>query len=105
MIAVVERRSMDMDKELITAQVLAETLDLSVETIWRYTREKKIPCIELGNRHYRYRLEDVIIALGGNALREKPDAYKTEPTKNLHMRTTWTYRTNQVTAWRFLMAC
>lgn len=83
MIAVVERRSMDMDKELITAQVLAETLDLSVETIWRYTREKKIPCIELGNRHYRYRLEDVIIALGGNALREKPDAYKTEPTKKL----------------------
>ncbi|HBI26379.1 MAG TPA: DNA-binding protein, partial [Peptococcaceae bacterium] len=32
---------------------------------------------------YRYRLEDVIIALGGNVLREKPDAYKTEPTKKL----------------------
>jgi Uma2 family endonuclease/predicted DNA-binding transcriptional regulator AlpA len=83
MIAVVKRRSMAMNKELITAQALAEALDLSVETIWRYTREKKIPCIELGNRQYRYRLEDVIIALGGNVLREKPDAYKTEPTKKL----------------------
>ncbi|HBI26378.1 MAG TPA: DNA-binding protein, partial [Peptococcaceae bacterium] len=44
---------MAMNKELITAQALAEALDLSVETIWRYTREKKIPCIELGNRQYR----------------------------------------------------
>jgi predicted DNA-binding transcriptional regulator AlpA len=31
------------DKELITAQALAKELDLSVETIWRYTRENKIP--------------------------------------------------------------
>lgn len=72
-----------MNKELITAQVLAEALDLSVETIWRYTREKKIPCIELGNKQYRYQLEDVITALGGNMLREKPAPFETKPTKKL----------------------
>ncbi|HHX95716.1 MAG TPA: helix-turn-helix domain-containing protein, partial [Clostridia bacterium] len=38
------------NKELITAQALAEALDLSVETIWRYTREKKIPYVELGSK-------------------------------------------------------
>ncbi|MEW5922224.1 MAG: helix-turn-helix domain-containing protein [Bacillota bacterium] len=54
---------MSGDKELVTAQVLAEALDLSVETIWRYTREKKIPCVELGNKQYRYKLADVISAL------------------------------------------
>ncbi|MBV1754776.1 MAG: helix-turn-helix domain-containing protein [Methanobacterium sp.] len=48
------------DKELITAHVLAEALDLSVETIWRYTRENKIPYVELGSRQYRYKLADVI---------------------------------------------
>lgn len=32
---------MSMDKELMTAQALAEALDLSTETIWKYTREKK----------------------------------------------------------------
>jgi len=31
--------------ELITAQTLAEALELSVETIWRYTREKKYPTL------------------------------------------------------------
>ncbi len=51
------------EKELITAQVLAQTLNLSVETIWRYTREKKIPYIELGNKQYRYNPEEVLQAL------------------------------------------
>ncbi|NLM96549.1 MAG: helix-turn-helix domain-containing protein, partial [Halanaerobiaceae bacterium] len=47
------------DNDLITAQELAEKLGLSVETIWRYTREKKIPYIQLGKKQYRYRLSDV----------------------------------------------
>ena len=54
-----------MNKELVTAHALAEILDLSVETIWRYTRENRIPYIELGSRQYRYKLNDVIKALGG----------------------------------------
>lgn len=41
-------------KELLTAQELAEILKLSVDTIWRCTREKRIPAVELGPRQYRY---------------------------------------------------
>jgi Uma2 family endonuclease len=69
------------DKELITAQVLAKALDLSVETIWRYTRENKIPYIELGSKQYRYKLADVIRALTGSTVQEKAAEYKTEPNK------------------------
>lgn len=53
--------------ELITAQALAEALNLSVETIWRYTRENRIPYVELGNRQYRYNLADVMRRLTGSA--------------------------------------
>lgn len=66
------------EKELITAQALSETLDLSVETIWRYTREKKIPSIKLSGRQYRYRLADVVCALSGSAVWEKETAYGAE---------------------------
>ncbi len=65
------------EKELVTAQTLAEALNLSVETIWRYTREKKIPYIELGKKQYRYRLADVIKALSYSTVQEKPAVYKT----------------------------
>jgi Uma2 family endonuclease len=66
---------MSENKELITAQVLAEKLGLSVETIWRYTREKKIPFIELGKKQYRYRLADVIKELTETKVKEKKDNY------------------------------
>jgi Uma2 family endonuclease len=69
------------DKVLITAQVLAEALDLSVETIWKYTRDNKIPFIELGSKQYRYKLADVIKALTNSTVQEKAVRYKTEPTK------------------------
>ena len=79
------------NKELITAQALAEALDLSVETIWRYTREKKIPYVELGSKQYRYNLSDVIEALAhssthnsavqNHAVRENKEEYRTEPAK------------------------
>lgn len=71
---------MSGNKELITAQALAETLNLSVDTIWRYTRENKIPFIELGNKQYRYRLADVMNVLTAS-VQEKASAYKTDPTK------------------------
>ena len=32
--------------KLLTAQELAEILNLSVETVWRYTRQKKIPVLQ-----------------------------------------------------------
>lgn len=49
--------------KLVSARELAEFLDLSVDTIWRYTRKKIIPYIELGPRQYRYNVEDVLAAL------------------------------------------
>lgn len=70
------------NKELITAQALAKELDLSVETIWRYTREKKIPCIELGSKQYRYKLADVLRALSASTVQEKVAEYKPEPNKS-----------------------
>ena len=48
------------EKELITAQELAALLKLSVDTIWRYTREQTIPYVEIGSRQYRYHKESVL---------------------------------------------
>jgi excisionase family DNA binding protein len=60
---------------LITAQELAEALGVSVETVWRYTREGRIPHVELGNRQYRYRLEQVMSALDSTAAPEEAADY------------------------------
>lgn len=57
------------ENKMVTARVLAEELDLAVETIWRYTREGKIPFIELGNKQYRYKLADVIDALSDSTVK------------------------------------
>ena len=67
------------EKKLITAQGLAEALHLSVETIWKYTRERKIPYIELGNKQYRYQLDDVMSSLRNSTVQEKKAGYKPEP--------------------------
>jgi len=56
---------MDCRDELITAQELADSLSLSVDTIWRYTREKRIPYVEIGSRQYRYNRQKVLKALSG----------------------------------------
>jgi len=45
---------------LITAQELADVLQLSVATIWRYTRTERIPYVQLPNGQYRYDLEKVM---------------------------------------------
>lgn len=58
-------------EKLFTAQELAEILNLSVETIWRYTRQKKIPTIELGDKQYRYQKAAVLAALAGGNLSVK----------------------------------
>ena len=77
---------MNEGKELLTAQALAEALNLSVETIWKYTREGRIPFVELGARQYRYRLGEVVEALSGTAVREKESDYKGEDKKKLTYR-------------------
>lgn len=71
------------NKELLNAQALASALGLCVDTIWRYTRENRIPCIELGSRQYRYRLDDVIKALSGAAIQENAALYNAGDAKKL----------------------
>ena len=66
---------MSDNKELITAQALAEALDLSVDTIWRYTRENKIPYIVIGNKNYRYNLADVMRSLTSTKVQENAANY------------------------------
>lgn len=64
-------------KKLLTAYEMADILDLSVETIWRYTRQEKIPVIKLGAKQYRYEKEAVLDALtvDGNLVREERSVY------------------------------
>lgn len=50
-------------RTMISAQDLADFLGLSVDTIWRYTREKRIPVIKVGPRQYRYVAKEVMAAL------------------------------------------
>lgn len=64
-------------EKLLTAHELAEVLNLSVETIWRYTRQKKIPVVELGEKQYRYKKEAVLSALatGDDLIKEERPIY------------------------------
>ncbi|MEW6081039.1 MAG: Uma2 family endonuclease [Bacillota bacterium] len=55
-------------ERLLTAQELAKMLSLSVDTIWRYTRQRKIPAVELGERQYRYKKDAVLAALAARGL-------------------------------------
>lgn len=58
-------------EKLLTAHELAEALNLSVETIWRYTRQKRLPVIELGKKQYRYKKEEVLAALSAEGIQVK----------------------------------
>ena len=58
---------MERNTRTLTAHQLAQELSLSVETIWRYTRQKRIPYRELGQRQYRYDLAQVMTALQRNS--------------------------------------
>lgn len=64
------------NKDLITAHELAKRLDLSVETIWRYTREGKIPYVRLGKKQYRYRMSEVVDVLAESVMHEKKSRAK-----------------------------
>lgn len=55
------------ERRLVTAQELADMLQLSVETIWRYTRNERIPYIQLSSRQYRYDPGKVMHHLGVSA--------------------------------------
>ncbi len=71
--------------KLLTAHELAKELNLSVETVWRYTRQKKIPVIFLGKKQYRYEKGRVLAAL------EKGDALVKEDTFQNYNKEDFTY--------------
>lgn len=55
----------------LTAHQLANLLNLSVETIWRYTRNRRIPFVTLGERQYRYNPLSVMEALSESVQESK----------------------------------
>ncbi|UNC91998.1 Uma2 family endonuclease [Candidatus Contubernalis alkaliaceticus] len=69
-------------EKLLTAQELAEILNLSVDTIWRYTRQKKIPVVELGEKQYRYEIKAVLSTLETRNLSVKEEEYSKYSKKN-----------------------
>ncbi|MFW6268849.1 MAG: helix-turn-helix transcriptional regulator, partial [Bacillota bacterium] len=72
---------MNPKDKMITARDLAEKLDLSVETIWRYTRNNKIPYYKVGTRQYRYKLSEVIQVLNKSKVKEEKSKYVTRKDK------------------------
>ncbi len=72
-----------VEEKLLTAKDLAESLGLSIETIWRYTREKRIPYLEMGPRQYRYYQSNVMQALGTRGeVREEQATYDSQTKMN-----------------------
>lgn len=54
--------SLDLEKEVLTPQEVAEYLQLSLETIYRYIRQGKLAASKIG-RHYRVPRENVELFL------------------------------------------
>lgn len=71
----------ERNQKLLTAYSLAEVLNLSVETIWKYTRENKIPCVKLRGKQYRYHLPEVMKALLKNTFQEERTVYQVDTSK------------------------
>lgn len=67
---------------LLTAEALAEALNVTVDTIFHYTRHKRIPFIDLGDQQYRYDLEQVLQALNAHEVREQKTSNRPEPGKS-----------------------
>ncbi|MBU1672160.1 MAG: helix-turn-helix domain-containing protein [Actinobacteria bacterium] len=50
-------------KPLLTAVEVAEVLTCTTDRVWQLSRQGRIPAIRLGERQWRYRIEDVLQAL------------------------------------------
>lgn len=54
--------------KLLTAPELADRLGVGVESVRRWARDGRIPCLRPGERgHHRFRLDAVVAALETNA--------------------------------------
>lgn len=65
--------------EFLTAEELARQLKVTVDTVWRYTRTGRIPCVRLGGRDYRYRLAEVLASLEAGAGEAVPPTAEDRP--------------------------
>lgn len=54
-------------KKLITGKELAQIIGVNCQIIRNYTRRGIIPCYRLGKNVVRYRLEESLNAIRGNA--------------------------------------
>jgi excisionase family DNA binding protein len=59
------REAFEPTLKLVDATVISEVTGLPKSTIWRASREKKIPCYKYGNR-YRYDRREVLASLKKN---------------------------------------
>jgi excisionase family DNA binding protein len=48
-----------MNGELLTAREIADYLKINIQTVWKYTRERKIPIAGRVGRNYLFRKESI----------------------------------------------
>ncbi|MGE9267599.1 MAG: helix-turn-helix domain-containing protein [Verrucomicrobiales bacterium] len=61
--AIQEKKSVKIEKVFFTKKELAESLGLSVKTIERYLRAKRIPCYRISRQTVRFKLDEVLESL------------------------------------------
>jgi len=47
-----------MREKMLTAREVADLFGIHIRTVYRLTKEGKLPCYKIGNR-YRYRLDEL----------------------------------------------
>lgn len=46
-------------EKLFTCKEVAQRYGVSIETVWRWIRTKKLPSVKVGTRNYRVRSDDL----------------------------------------------
>jgi excisionase family DNA binding protein len=57
-------------EKLLTARELSEYVGVTVDTVWRWVRECRVPFVKFGSRTYRFRLSDFHSPASGTAIDE-----------------------------------
>src|SRR3712207_995191 len=48
-----------LEKELLSAEDIAEMIGVKETTVWRWCREGTLPCLKVGGKHWRVRREEL----------------------------------------------
>jgi excisionase family DNA binding protein len=73
-----------MTEQLLTAEQLANFLQVSVETIRRYTRSGELECTRLGSRHIRFSKEQVDTFLEARSATTQPETETETETSEIY---------------------